>query len=57
MVDNLVSVHRAAAKSAAARSAFMQAIRDASAAGASTRDIAKAAELSHQRVWQILRGE
>ncbi len=55
--DNLRGVERAARKATLSRSQFEQAIRDASGEGASTRAIARAAGLSHQRIWQILRGE
>ena len=37
-----------------ARSGLEQAIRDARASGETLRDIAEAAGISHQRVWQIL---
>ncbi len=57
MKTDLNAVRGAAHKAARSREAFHQAIRDASAAGASTRAIAAEAGLSHQRVWQILRGE
>ena len=52
--DPLPTVRRAATKAARARAAFEQAIRDAHAAGASTRVIATAAGLSHQRIHQII---
>lgn len=57
MTADLRRVSRAARKAALSREQFEQAIRDASASGASTRVIAYAAGLSHQRIWQILRGE
>ncbi len=37
--------------------AFDDAVREASAGGASTRAIAEACGLSHQRVWQIINGK
>jgi hypothetical protein len=50
-------VERAAKDLSVARSEFERMIRAASEAGAPTRAIAPAAGLSHQRIWQILRGE
>lgn len=55
--DAIRAVRRAAKRSLVARADFEIAIRAASQSGASTRTIAEAADLSHQRVWQILRGE
>lgn len=51
----LESVRRATAKATAAADARDEAIRAAAAAGFSTRQIAEAAGLSHQRVHQIVR--
>jgi hypothetical protein len=55
--DAVKQVRRAANRSLVARADFEIAIRAASQSGASTRAIATAAGLSHQRIWQILRGE
>ncbi len=55
MSENAIAaVRRAAKRSLVARADFEIAILAASQSGASTRTIAEAAGLSHQRVWQIL---
>jgi len=56
MTSPLVRVRRAARKAALASQERDQAIRDAHAAGATVRAIAAEAELSFQRIHQILHG-
>ena len=52
----LAKAARAQARARAATEAFHQSIKDAHAAGCTTRQIAARVGLSHQRVHQITRG-
>lgn len=54
MADPLATVRKARAKRTDAEAALVAAIRAARDSGATLRAIAEAAELSHQRVYQIV---
>jgi hypothetical protein len=55
MADPLTTVKQATARRSAANASWREAIREAHAAGASLRQIAAAAGVSHVRILQVVR--
>lgn len=54
-LDPIQRVHAARLRLEAARDELHRSIRDAEAAGATQREIGRAAQVSHGEIWKILR--